>query len=104
MHHSLATVLASVLFLSLSRSLSFVSSHSVSRSLFNSLSHSLTHTLTLSLALCFACRVGSPEDNMKIGREAGEEIRAEAGEKFFEELIAYVANIEGANTKPTKVA
>jgi len=48
--------------------------------------------------------VGSPEDNMKIGREAGEEIRAEAGEKFFEELMAYVANIEGANTKPTKVA
>ena len=41
---------------------------------------------------------------MKIGREAGEEIRAEAGEKFFEELMEYVADIQAANTKPTKVA
>jgi len=49
-------------------------------------------------------RVGTVEDNMKIGREAGEEIRAEAGEKFFEELMEYVADIQAANTKPTKVA
>ena len=31
---------------------------------------------------------------MKIGKEAGEEIRAEAGEKFFEELMAYVQDIQ----------
>ncbi len=31
---------------------------------------------------------------MKIGREAGETIRKEAGEKFFAELQEYVANIQ----------
>ena len=39
-------------------------------------------------------RVGAPGDNLKLGREAGEEIRAEAGEKFFEELMAYVQDIQ----------
>jgi len=39
-------------------------------------------------------RVGEPGDNLKLGREAGEEIRAEAGEKFFEELMAYVQDIQ----------
>jgi hypothetical protein len=52
----------------------------------------------------FVHSVGAPEDHMKIGREAGEEIRAEAGEKFFEELMEYVQDIQAANTKPTKVA
>ena len=38
--------------------------------------------------------MGAVEDNLKLGREAGEEIRAEAGEKFFEELMAYVQDIQ----------
>ena len=53
---------------------------------------------------CAWGRVGAPEDHMKLGREAGEEIREAAGEKFFEELMDYVATVQAANTKPTKVA
>jgi hypothetical protein len=38
--------------------------------------------------------VGTVGDYMIIGREAGEEIRAAAGEKFFAELMAYVQNVQ----------
>jgi len=47
-------------------------------------------------------RSGAAEDCEAIGREAGEHIRAEAGEKFFEEMQAYVQEVAAANTKPTK--
>lgn len=32
-------------------------------------------------------KTGKPEDAVKIGREAGEELKAEAGEKFFEMMV-----------------
>ena len=38
--------------------------------------------------------MGDAKDYMKIGREAGETIRKEAGEKFFAELQEYVANVQ----------
>jgi len=47
-------------------------------------------------------RTGRPEDAHAIGLDAGAEIRAEAGEKFFEDMQAYVQDIAGANEKPTK--
>jgi len=47
-------------------------------------------------------RTGAAGDCESIGRDAGLEIRAEAGEKFFEEMQAYVQDIQAANTKPTK--
>mmetsp|Transcript_34619 Transcript_34619/g.78247 ORF Transcript_34619/g.78247 Transcript_34619/m.78247 type:complete len:443 (+) Transcript_34619:74-1402(+) len=47
-------------------------------------------------------RTGKPDDCETIGREAGESVRAEAGEKFFEEMQAYVQQVQAANTKPTK--
>ena len=43
-------------------------------------------------------------DYMKIGKDAGEEIRKEAGEQFFADLLEYVQDIQAANTKPTKAA
>eukprot|EP00960_Hanusia_phi_P046566 757911-Hanusia_phi.AAC.1 len=49
-------------------------------------------------------RVGDVSDYMKIGKEAGEEIRKEAGEQFFADLLEYVQDIQAANTKPTKAA
>lgn len=49
-------------------------------------------------------RSGAPADFIKMGRDAGEEVRKEAGEAFFEELQRYVQNVQAANTKPTKVA
>ncbi len=48
-------------------------------------------------------RSGAPADFIKMGRDAGEEVRLEAGEAFFEELQRYVQNVQAANTKPTKV-
>eukprot|EP00416_Gambierdiscus_australes_P022083 CAMPEP_0171064766 /NCGR_PEP_ID=MMETSP0766_2-20121228/6482_1 /TAXON_ID=439317 /ORGANISM="Gambierdiscus australes, Strain CAWD 149" /LENGTH=428 /DNA_ID=CAMNT_0011520831 /DNA_START=93 /DNA_END=1379 /DNA_ORIENTATION=+ len=51
----------------------------------------------------FRCeRTGAPEEGEALGRDAGLEIRAEAGEKFFEEMQAYVQEVQAANTKPTK--
>lgn len=47
-------------------------------------------------------RVGEIKDFMEIGRSAGEEIRKEAGEQFFADLMEYVQDIQAANTKPTK--
>lgn len=45
---------------------------------------------------------GPVADFMKMGKDCGDEIRAEAGEQFFVDLQAYVQNIQGANTKPVK--
>jgi len=51
----------------------------------------------------FRCeRKGSPEDAAEIGNDAGLEVRAEAGEKFFEDMQDYVQQVQAANTKPTK--
>mmetsp|Transcript_7576 Transcript_7576/g.14873 ORF Transcript_7576/g.14873 Transcript_7576/m.14873 type:complete len:374 (+) Transcript_7576:37-1158(+) len=47
-------------------------------------------------------RTGPVADLMAMGKDAGEEIRAEAGEQFFVDLQAYVQNIQAANTKPVK--
>merc|ERR1719264_2442787 len=47
-------------------------------------------------------RTGKPEDCETVGREAGEQVRAEAGEKFFEDMQAYVQEVQAANTKPVK--
>jgi len=47
-------------------------------------------------------RKGSPEDATAIGRDAGMEIRKEAGEQFFEDMQDYVQQVQAANTKPTK--
>jgi len=47
-------------------------------------------------------RAGPPADFLAMGRDAGEEVRREAGEAFFEELQRYVQNVQAANTKPTK--
>jgi len=49
-------------------------------------------------------QVGPVADFMKIGREAGLEIRNEAGEQFFADLMEYVQNIQAANEKPTKAS
>jgi len=47
-------------------------------------------------------RSGAAGDAEAIGRDAGAEVRAEAGEKFFEDMQAYVQEIQAANSKPTK--
>jgi len=47
-------------------------------------------------------RTGAAADCETLGRDAGLEIRTEAGEKFFEEMQAYVQDMQAANTKPTK--
>eukprot|EP00931_Biecheleriopsis_adriatica_P060230 TRINITY_DN3614_c0_g1_i1.p1 TRINITY_DN3614_c0_g1~~TRINITY_DN3614_c0_g1_i1.p1 ORF type:complete len:434 (-),score=101.63 TRINITY_DN3614_c0_g1_i1:274-1575(-) len=47
-------------------------------------------------------RKGAASDAIAIGRDAGLEIRKEAGEPFFEEMQAYVQEIAAANTKPVK--
>ncbi|CAK0834183.1 unnamed protein product [Prorocentrum cordatum] len=47
-------------------------------------------------------RAGSPSDATEIGRDAGAEVRKEAGEKFFEDMQDYVQEVQAANTKPTK--
>jgi hydroxymethylbilane synthase len=47
-------------------------------------------------------RTGRQADAATIGREAGEEVRKEAGEKFFEEMQDYVQEMQAANSKPTK--
>mmetsp|Transcript_73734 Transcript_73734/g.130187 ORF Transcript_73734/g.130187 Transcript_73734/m.130187 type:complete len:441 (+) Transcript_73734:79-1401(+) len=48
-------------------------------------------------------RKGSASDAIEIGRDAGLEVRKEAGEKFFEEMQAYVQEVAAAaNTKPVK--
>ena len=49
-------------------------------------------------------QVGPVADFMKIGREAGLEIRKEAGDQFFVDLMAYVQNVQAANEKPTKAS
>mmetsp|Transcript_145901 Transcript_145901/g.363795 ORF Transcript_145901/g.363795 Transcript_145901/m.363795 type:complete len:436 (-) Transcript_145901:267-1574(-) len=49
-------------------------------------------------------RSGAASDAEAIGRDAGAEVRAEAGEKFFEDMQAYVQEVQAANTKPTKAA
>jgi len=46
-------------------------------------------------------RAGSADEAIAIGRDAGEAIRQEAGEAFFEEMQSYVQEMEAANTKPT---
>jgi len=47
-------------------------------------------------------RTGKAGEAAEIGHDAGMEVRAEAGEKFFEEMQAYVQEVQAANTKPTK--
>jgi len=47
-------------------------------------------------------RSGPADDCESIGRQAGLEVRAEAGEAFFEEMQSYVQEIQAANTKPAK--
>lgn len=43
---------------------------------------------------------GPVEKAMDLGREAGMEIREEAGEQFFKDMQEYVQNVQAANTKP----
>lgn len=47
-------------------------------------------------------RTGPATDAATIGREAGLAVRAEAGEKFFQEMQSYVQEVQAANSKPTK--
>jgi len=47
-------------------------------------------------------RKGDVSDAVAIGRDAGLEIRKEAGEPFFEEMQAYVQEVAAANTKPVR--
>jgi len=47
-------------------------------------------------------RTGKAADCEDIGREAGDKVRADAGEKFFEEMQAYVQEVQAANTKPVR--
>lgn len=47
-------------------------------------------------------RSGPAVDAEAVGREAGLEIRNRAGEKFFEEMQAYVQDMAAANTKPVR--
>lgn len=47
-------------------------------------------------------RSGPAADCAKIGREAGMEVRAEAGEAFFQEMQSYVQAVQAANTKPVR--
>lgn len=47
-------------------------------------------------------RTGPAADAEKIGTEAGQHIRAEAGERFFEEMQAYVQEVQAANSKPVR--
>jgi len=46
-------------------------------------------------------RTGATDDAAKLGRDAGLEIRKEAGEEFFEEMQAYVQAMSAANTPPS---
>lgn len=45
---------------------------------------------------------GPVADFMKMGKECGDDIRAQAGEQFFVDLQKYVQNIQAANTKPVR--
>jgi len=47
-------------------------------------------------------RDGDASDAVALGRGAGQEVRKEAGEKFFEEMQAYVQLIQAANEKPVR--
>lgn len=47
-------------------------------------------------------RTGPPSEAEVIGREAGEEVRAEAGEEFFREMQEYVQDMQAANSRPTR--
>mmetsp|Transcript_64686 Transcript_64686/g.209880 ORF Transcript_64686/g.209880 Transcript_64686/m.209880 type:complete len:447 (-) Transcript_64686:129-1469(-) len=47
-------------------------------------------------------RSGAASDAATIGKDAGMEIRKEAGEKFFEDMQDYVQAVQAANEKPTK--
>lgn len=47
-------------------------------------------------------REGMAGDCEAVGRDAGAEIRAEAGEKFFQDMQEYVQEVAAANTKPTR--
>jgi len=47
-------------------------------------------------------RVGRVEEAAEIGRDAGGELRREAGEAFFQEMQAYVQEVQAANTRPAK--
>jgi hydroxymethylbilane synthase len=47
-------------------------------------------------------RVGSPEEAESMGRDAGMQIRKEAGEEFFEEMQKYVQSLDAANVAPGK--
>jgi hydroxymethylbilane synthase len=49
-------------------------------------------------------RVGSPEDAAKLGRDAGMQIRKEAGEQFFLDMQEYVQAMDSANTAPSKAS
>lgn len=46
-------------------------------------------------------REGRAADAAAIGRDAGQQVRSEAGEPFFEEMQKYVQELDGANSKPT---
>eukprot|EP00929_Paragymnodinium_shiwhaense_P025254 TRINITY_DN15326_c0_g1_i2.p2 TRINITY_DN15326_c0_g1~~TRINITY_DN15326_c0_g1_i2.p2 ORF type:complete len:411 (-),score=120.51 TRINITY_DN15326_c0_g1_i2:178-1410(-) len=47
-------------------------------------------------------RVGKPDEGVELGRDAGEQIRKEAGDEFFAKMQEYVQDIAAANSKPTK--
>jgi len=47
-------------------------------------------------------RTGNPEDGEALGRDAGEQIRKEAGDEFFQKMQEYVQDLAAANSKPTK--
>jgi hypothetical protein len=52
--------------------------------------------------ICLLRSSGPVADFMAMGKDCGDEIRANAGEQFFVDLQAYVQNIQAANEKPVK--
>lgn len=47
-------------------------------------------------------RVGSVDEGVALGRDAGAQIRKEAGDEFFAKMQEYVQDMAAANSKPTK--
>merc|ERR1712048_680635 len=47
-------------------------------------------------------RSGAAGDCEELGKSAGHEVRAEAGEQFFEEMQSYVQEVVAANTNPKR--
>jgi porphobilinogen deaminase len=49
-------------------------------------------------------KVGPADECEVLGKAAGNQIRKEAGETFFEEMQEYVQAVAAANTKPAKTS